>query len=78
MKFHTPIPRHELQRVHLHLKQPPASWPSILLVFPFAGRLAFWSGCLSLILPFLFHIHTWIYKYIYSQNTTFGDNSKGG
>ena len=46
MEFHHPVPRHKLQPVHLHLKQPPASWPSILLVFPFAGRLVFWSGCL--------------------------------
>ena len=54
VEFHHPVPRHKLQPAHLHLRQPPASWPSILLVFPFAGHLVFWSGCLSLILYFVF------------------------
>lgn len=40
------------QPVPLYLVRPPPSWLSILVAFPFAVRLFFWAGGLSLILPF--------------------------
>ena len=55
----------------LPLIQPPPSWLSILVVFPFAVRLVFWAGGLSLILSFIFlvlwsypYVHIYIYVYL--------------
>ena len=52
--FHHHVPLHVFQPVPLYLVRPPPSWLSILVVFPFAVRLFFWAGGLSLILSFIF------------------------
>ena len=49
MEFHHRVPRHVFEPFPRHLTQPPPSWLPICVVFPFAVRLVFWAGRLSLI-----------------------------